>query len=127
MGDRYKKKERDFANLVLDVVPYVFLDPITNLGDFTVSNTPFLLFINPHFSFASCDDLEAEEGSTMSAVELFDDTCRDDSPCAILCPTHQGTTPEKMTSKYAHFVKFWGEKAMLNEPNTVAERTKITE
>jgi hypothetical protein len=32
-----------------------------------------------------------------------------------------------MTSKYAHFVKFWGEKVMPNEPNTVAERAKITE
>jgi hypothetical protein len=27
MGDRYKKKERDFADLALNVLPCVFLDP----------------------------------------------------------------------------------------------------
>jgi hypothetical protein len=32
-----------------------------------------------------------------------------------------------MTSKYAHFVKFRGEKAMPNELNAVAERAKIIE
>jgi hypothetical protein len=32
-----------------------------------------------------------------------------------------------MTSKYTHFVKFWGEKAMPNKPHAVAERAKITE
>jgi hypothetical protein len=31
-----------------------------------------------------------------------------------------------MTSKYAHFVKIRGEKAMSNEPNAVAKRAKIT-
>jgi hypothetical protein len=127
MGDRYKKKKRDFAGLALDVLPHVFLDPTTNLGDFTVPNTPSLPFINPLLSFASCDDLEAEEGSSMSTVEPHGDTRQDDSLCAVLCPTHQETTPEKMTSKYAHFVKFRGEKAMPNEPNAVAERAKITE
>jgi hypothetical protein len=74
MGDRYKKKERDFAGLALDVLPHVFLDPTTNSSDFTVSNTPSLPFINPLLSFASCDDLEAEEGSSMSAVEPHGDT-----------------------------------------------------
>jgi hypothetical protein len=127
MGNRYKKKERDFAGLALDVLSHVFLDPITNLGDFTVSNTPSLPFINPLLFFASCDDLEAEEGSSMSAVEPHGNTHRDDSPCAVLCPTHQGITLEKMTSKYAHFVKFQGEKAMPNELNAEAERTKMTE
>ena len=58
MGDRYKKKERDFVGLALDALPHVFLDPTTNLGDFTVPNTPSLPFINPLLSFASCDDLE---------------------------------------------------------------------
>jgi hypothetical protein len=93
MGNRYKKKEKDFTGLVLDVLPHVFLDPTTNLGNFTVSNTLSLPFINPLLSFAFCDDLEAEEGSSMSAVEPYGDTRRDDSPCAVLCPTHQETTP----------------------------------
>jgi hypothetical protein len=69
MENRYKKKERDFAGLALNVLPCVFLDPPINLGAFTVPNTPSLPFINPLLSFASCDDLEAEEGSSMSAVE----------------------------------------------------------
>jgi hypothetical protein len=96
------------------------------LGAFTVPNTPFLPFINPLLSFAFCDDLGAEEGFSMSAVELHGNTHRDDSLCAITCPIHQETTPEKMTSKYTHFVKIGGEKAMLNELNAVVERTKIT-
>jgi hypothetical protein len=111
MGDRYKKKKRDFAGLVLDVLPHVFLDPTTNLGNFTVPNTPFLPFINPLFSFASCDDLEAEEGSGMSAVEPHGDTRRDDSPCAVLCPTHQGTTPEKNDIKICSFCQIPGRKS----------------
>jgi hypothetical protein len=74
MEDRYKKKERDFAGLVLDVLPHVFLDPTTNLGDCTIPNTPFFPFINPLLFFASCDDLETEEGSSMSAVESYGNT-----------------------------------------------------
>jgi hypothetical protein len=70
----YKKKKRDFACLALDVLSHVFLDPTTNLGDFTVPNTPSFPFINPLLFFASCDNLEAEEDSSMSAVELHGDT-----------------------------------------------------
>jgi hypothetical protein len=74
MRDRYKKKEKDFVSLVLGVFPHVFLDPSIKLGTFTVSNTPSLLFINPLLSFASCDDLGAKEGSSMSAVEPHGNT-----------------------------------------------------
>jgi hypothetical protein len=126
MGDRNKKKEKDFVSLALDVFPHVFLDPPINLGTFTVPNTLFLPFINPLLSFASCDDLGAEKGSSMSAVEPHGNTHQDDSLCVVTCSTHQETTPEKMTSKYAHFVKIRREKAMLNEPNAIAEYAKIT-
>jgi hypothetical protein len=74
MGDRYKKKEKDFIDFALGVFPHVFLDPPIKLGVFTVPNTPSLPFINPLLSFASCDDLGAEEGSSMSAVEPHGNT-----------------------------------------------------
>jgi hypothetical protein len=73
MRNRNKKKERDFADLALDVLSHVFLDPPINLGAFTIPNTPFLLFINPLFSFASCDDLEAER---VPARVLLNSTAR---------------------------------------------------
>jgi hypothetical protein len=103
------------------------LRPPINLGAFTVPNTLFFPFINPLLSFAFCDDLEAEEDSSMSAVKLHGNIRQDGSLCAVSSPIHQEITPEKITSKYAHFVKFRGAKAMPNKPNTVAEHAKIIE